>query len=64
MSKSKNINISPKVKRSLKESYLWLSGAIALILFIALSTYVTDDPGVSYVGNDSQVQNAVGIRAP
>ena len=60
MSKSKNINISPKVKRSLKESYLWLSGAIALILFIALSTYVTDDPGVSYVGNDSQVQNAVG----
>ena len=60
MSKSKNINISPKVKRSLKESYLWLSGAIALILFIALSTYVKDDPGVSYVGNDSQVQNAVG----
>ena len=60
MSKSKNINISPKVKRSLKESYLWLSGAIALILFIALSTYVTDDPGVSYVGSDSQVQNAVG----
>ena len=60
MSKSKNINISPKVKRSLKESYLWLSGAIALILFIALSTYVTDDPGVSYIGNDSQVQNAVG----
>ena len=60
MSKSKNINISPKVKRSLKESYLWLSGAIALILFIALSTYVTDDPGVSYVGNDSQIQNAVG----
>ena len=60
MSKSKNINISPKVKRSLKESYLWLSGAIALILFIALSTYVTDDPGVSYVGSDSQIQNAVG----
>jgi len=60
MSKSKNINISPRVKRSLKESYLWLSGAIALILFIALSTYVTDDPGVSYIGNDSQVQNAVG----
>ena len=60
MSKSKNINISPKVKRSLKESYLWLSGAIAIILFIALSTYVIDDPGVSYVGNDSQVQNAVG----
>ena len=60
MSKSKNINISPKVKRSLKESYLWLSGAIALILFIALSTYAIDDPGVSYVGNDSQVQNAIG----
>ena len=60
MSKSKNINISPKVKRSLKESYLWLSGAIAFILFIALSTYVTDDPGVSYVGNDSRIQNAVG----
>ena len=31
-----------------------------MILFLALSTYDIDDPGVSYVGNESQVQNAIG----
>ena len=31
-----------------------------MILFLALSTYDIDDPGVSYVGNQSQVQNAIG----
>jgi len=60
MSKINKISLSSKVKQNLRESTLWISGAISLILLLALSTYDIDDPGVSYVGNDSQVQNAIG----
>ena len=60
MSKINKISISSIVKKNLRESTLWVTGAIGLILFLALSTYDIDDPGVSYVGNESQVQNAIG----
>ena len=60
MSKINKISLSSKVKQNLRESILWVTGAIGLILFLALSTYDIDDPGVSYVGNESQVQNAIG----
>ena len=60
MSKINKISLSSKVKQNLRESTLWVTGAIGLILFLALSTYDIDDPGVSYVGNQSQVQNAIG----
>ena len=60
MSKINKISLSSKVKQNLRESTLWVTGAISLILFLALSTYDIDDPGVSYVGNESQVQNAIG----
>ncbi len=60
MSKINKISLSSKVKQNLRESTLWVTGAIGLILFLALSTYDIDDPGVSYIGNESQVQNAIG----
>ena len=60
MSKINKISLSSKVKQNLRESTLWVTGAIGLILFLALSIYDIDDPGVSYVGNESQVQNAIG----
>ena len=60
MSKINKISLSSKVKQNLRESTLWVTGAIGLILLLALSTYDINDPGVSYVGNDSQVQNAIG----
>ena len=60
MSKINKISLSSRVKQNLRESTLWVTGAIGLILFLALSTYDIDDPGVSYVGNESQVQNAIG----
>ena len=60
MSKINKISLSSKVKQNLRESTLWVTGAIGLILFLALSTYDIHDPGVSYVGNESQVQNAIG----
>ena len=55
MSKVKKISLSSKVKKNLRESTLWVTGAIGLILFLALSTYDIDDPGFSYVGNESQI---------
>ena len=60
MSKINKISLSSKVKQNLRESILWITGAIGLILFLALSTYDIEDPGVSYVGNETQVQNAIG----
>ena len=60
MSKVNKISLSSKLKQNLRESTLWVTGAIGLILFLALSTYDIDDPGVSYVGNESQIQNAIG----
>ena len=60
MSKINKISLSSKVKQNLRESTLWITGAIGLILFLALSTYDIEDPGVSYVGNETQVQNAIG----
>ena len=60
MSKINKISLSSKVKQNLRESTLWVTGAIGLILFLALLTYDIDDPGVSYLGNESQVQNAIG----
>ena len=60
MSKINKIILFSKVKQNLRDSTLWVTGAFGLILFLALSTYDIDDPGVSYVGNESQVQNAIG----
>ena len=60
MSKINKISLSSKVKQNLRESTLWITGAIGLILFLALSTYDIEDPGISYVGNETQVQNAIG----
>ena len=60
MSKINKISLSSKVKQNLRESTLRITGAIGLILFLALSTYDIEDPGVSYVGNETQVQNAIG----
>ena len=60
MSKINKISLSSKVKQNLRESILWITGAIGLILFLALSTYDIEDPGISYVGNETQVQNAIG----
>ena len=60
MSKSKNIDFSEKVKRSIRESALWVLGALAFILCLALITYHVDDPGIAQINNTQDVHNAIG----
>ena len=60
MSKSKNIDFSEKVKRSIRESALWVLGAFAFILCLALITYHVDDPGIVQINNNQEIHNAIG----
>ena len=60
MSKSKNKDFSEKVKRSIRESALWVLGALAFILCLALITYHVDDPGIAQINNSQDVHNAIG----
>ena len=60
MSKSKNIDFSEKVKRSIRESALWVLGALAFILCLALITYHVDDPGIVQINNNQEIHNAIG----
>lgn len=60
MSKSNNISFSEKVKRSIRESALWMLGALAFILWLALVTYHLDDPGIAQINNTNEINNAIG----
>ncbi|MDB2544066.1 DNA translocase FtsK 4TM domain-containing protein [Woeseiaceae bacterium] len=60
MSKSNNISFSEKVKRSIRESALWMLGALAFILWLALVTYHLDDPGIAQINNSNEINNAIG----
>jgi len=60
MKKSKNISLSAKVVRSLRESALWMMSALALILWIALVTYDVNDPGITQLSNAADINNSVG----
>ena len=43
-----------------REAALWVLGAIALIMLVALLTYSTSDPGFSHTGNGAPIQNQIG----
>jgi len=60
MSKSNNIDFSTKVKRSIRESALWMLGALAFILWLALITHHADDPGIAQINNLGEIHNAIG----
>ena len=60
MSKSNNKSFSEKVKRSIRESALWMLGALAFILWLALITYHADDPGIAQINNSTEINNAIG----
>ena len=51
--------LSTQVHRALREGALYVFGALALILWFALFTYDTADPGLSQTGGDA-VSNGVG----
>ena len=48
------------VARGLRESALWVFGALALILFVALVTYDPNDPAFSSTGQQGPVMNLIG----
>jgi DNA segregation ATPase FtsK/SpoIIIE, S-DNA-T family len=48
------------VARGLRESALWVFGALALILLMALATYDSADPGFSSTGQSGPVTNLIG----
>ncbi|MCJ7591831.1 MAG: DNA translocase FtsK 4TM domain-containing protein [Woeseiaceae bacterium] len=52
--------LSTQVHRALREGALYLFGALALILWFALFTYDTADPGFSQATTSAEVQNGVG----
>ncbi len=58
--KQPETGLSLQVHRALREGALWMFGALALILWIALFTYDPNDPGFSQVTSSNQVNNSIG----
>jgi S-DNA-T family DNA segregation ATPase FtsK/SpoIIIE len=52
--------ISSHVVGTLREGALWVFGAVALIIWVALFTYSPTDPGFTHASGGGDVQNAVG----
>ncbi len=52
--------LSDQVVRTLREGALWVFGALALILWVALFTYDPGDPGFSQAGGSGEIKNSVG----
>jgi S-DNA-T family DNA segregation ATPase FtsK/SpoIIIE len=52
--------LSDQVVRTLREGALWVFGALALILWVALFTYDPADPGFSQASGSGEIHNGVG----
>ncbi len=52
--------LSDQVRQNLRESALYVFGALALILWFALFTYDVSDPGFSQATSGAEVKNGVG----
>jgi DNA segregation ATPase FtsK/SpoIIIE, S-DNA-T family len=57
---SPGARLSDQVVRTLREGALWVFGALALILWVALFTYSPSDPGFSHATGTAEVSNSVG----
>jgi S-DNA-T family DNA segregation ATPase FtsK/SpoIIIE len=44
----------------MREATLWVLGAVALIMMVALATYDSRDPGFSHTGDGAPVRNQIG----
>ncbi|MBC7984371.1 MAG: DNA translocase FtsK 4TM domain-containing protein, partial [Candidatus Obscuribacterales bacterium] len=56
----KSAPLGNAVTRSLREGALWVFGALALILFVALVTYDRNDPSFATTGEPGPVNNLIG----
>ncbi len=52
--------LSRHIKRALRESALWVFGAVAVIMLLALASYSPSDPGFTYTGEAGPIENRVG----
>ena len=52
--------LSAQVVKTLREGALWVFGAFALILWVALFSYDAGDPGFSQATSSTEVSNAIG----
>ncbi|MDX1481540.1 MAG: DNA translocase FtsK 4TM domain-containing protein [Woeseiaceae bacterium] len=52
--------LSSQVVKTLREGALWVFGALAIILWVALFTYDPADPGFTQATNSNEVSNAIG----
>ncbi len=48
------------VTHAIREALLWVLGALAIIMLLALSTYTARDPGFSHTGDGGPVRNQIG----
>jgi S-DNA-T family DNA segregation ATPase FtsK/SpoIIIE len=58
--KSQSKGLGQAVVRSLREGALWVFGALALILFVALASYDRNDPSFVTTGEPGPVNNLIG----
>ena len=56
----KSTGLSGVVVRSLREGALWVFGALAIILFVALLSYDRNDPSFQTTGEAGPVNNLIG----
>lgn len=53
-------NLSDQLIRTLRESALWVFGALAFVLWLALATYDESDPGFTRASGNGEINNAIG----
>jgi len=53
-------NLSEQLLRTLRESALWVFGALAFVLWLALFSYDASDPGFTQASGSGDINNAVG----
>ena len=58
--KTQSKGLGQTVVRSLRESALWVFGALALLLLIALASYDRNDPSFVTTGEPGPVNNLIG----
>lgn len=52
--------LSDQLTKTLRESALWVFGAMAFVLWLALVTYDPADPGFTQASGNGEVSNAIG----
>jgi S-DNA-T family DNA segregation ATPase FtsK/SpoIIIE len=53
-------NLSEQLIGTLRESALWVFGALAFVLWLALFSYDPADPGFTQASGTGEINNAVG----